>query len=83
MNQYDPDLPNPHHSVEVRKESVGKIGMVESQPWKDFLQNFRTSPGKICTEFQDQPWKDFTEFKGQDQKEHCTVLRMGQCFGQI
>ena len=29
---HNPDLPNPHHSVEVRKESVGKIGMVESQP---------------------------------------------------
>ena len=29
---YNPDLPDPHHGVEVREESVGKIGMVEGQP---------------------------------------------------
>ena len=31
------DLPDPHHGVEVREESVGKIAMVEGQPYKDYL----------------------------------------------
>ena len=28
----NPDLPDPHHGVEVREEGVRKIGMVEGQP---------------------------------------------------
>ena len=30
----NPDLPDPHHGVEVREESVRKVGMVEGQPYK-------------------------------------------------
>ena len=47
----NPDLPNPHHGVEVREESVRKVGMVEGQPykrigWLDVYSIFRASPTK-------------------------------------
>ena len=32
----NPDLPDPHHGVEVREEGVRKIGMVEGQSWKEY-----------------------------------------------